>query len=155
MSVHWLAQCHTKWPRGGREFQHHAGIGPKLPNLLLPTKTSQPLVCVSLLKKLVNDLSYYFKCLAICICILHAGLLIFDSSGWISRQCKQFNTRILECKPLIDTPYCILHRLELKYFHFAQFLLIVHRAAHQFQKKWEPITWSLGQIFKIELWMVC
>ena len=26
MSVHWLAQCHTKWPRGCREFQHPAGI---------------------------------------------------------------------------------------------------------------------------------
>ena len=48
------------------------------------------------------------------------------------------NTRILERKPLIDTSYRIQHRLELKYFHFAQFLLNAHRAAHQPQKsdKW-------------------
>ena len=43
-------------------------------------------------------------------------------------------TRILERKPLIDTSYRIQHRLELKYFHFAQFLLNAHRAAHQPQK---------------------
>ena len=28
VSVHWLAQCHTKWPRGCRDFQHPAGISP-------------------------------------------------------------------------------------------------------------------------------
>ena len=39
-------------------------------------------------------------------------------------------TRILERKPLIDISYHIQHRLELKYFHFAQFLLNAHRAAH-------------------------
>ena len=38
------------------------------------------------------------------------------------------NTRILERKPLIDTSYRIQHRLELKYFHFAQFSLNAHRA---------------------------
>ena len=38
-------------------------------------------------------------------------------------------TRILERKPFIDICYRIGHRLELKYFHFAQFLLNVHRAA--------------------------
>ena len=40
------------------------------------------------------------------------------------------NTRILERKPLIDTSYRIRHRLELKYFHLAQFLLNAHQAAH-------------------------
>ena len=34
------------------------------------------------------------------------------------------------CLPLIDTSHCIWHRLELKYFHFAQFLLNAHQAAH-------------------------
>ena len=28
-SVHWRAQCHAKWPRGSREFQHSSGIEPK------------------------------------------------------------------------------------------------------------------------------
>ena len=36
--------------------------------------------------------------------------------------CQTLHTRILECKPLIDTSYHIWHRLELKYFHLAQFL---------------------------------
>ena len=39
--------------------------------------------------------------------------------------------RILEHKPLIDTFYRIQHRLELKYFPFAQFLLNAHKAAHR------------------------
>ena len=38
--------------------------------------------------------------------------------------------RILEHKPLINVPYHIRHRLELKYLHFAQFLLNAHGAAH-------------------------
>ena len=31
VSVHWQAQCHAKWPRGSREFQHSSGIEPKSP----------------------------------------------------------------------------------------------------------------------------
>ena len=49
--------------------------------------------------------------------------------------------RIIERKPLIiiDTSYHIQHRYELKYLHFAQFLLIARRAAHQPRKSenWE------------------
>ena len=42
------------------------------------------------------------------------------------------NTRILELRPLINTSYRIQHhRLGLKYFHFTQFLLNAHQAAHQ------------------------
>ena len=59
---------------------------------------------------------------------LHTGLLCLDFSSWISRLGK--NTRILERKPMIDKSYCILHRLELKYFHLAHFLLNAQRAAH-------------------------
>ena len=43
-------------------------------------------------------------------------------------------TGILDHKPFIDTCYSIGHRLELKYFHFARFLLNAHRAAHQPEK---------------------
>ena len=60
-------------------------------------------------------------------------------------------TKILERKPLIGTFYRIWHILDLKYFHFAQFLLNGHRGAHRPQKKWELITWNLGQIFE---WIV-
>ena len=41
------------------------------------------------------------------------------------------NTGILERKPLIDTSYRIRHRLELKNFHLAQFLLIAPRLIKQ------------------------
>ena len=49
----------------------------------------------------------------------------------VEYQGQTQNTRILECKPLIYTSYCIQLRLELKYFHLAQFLLNAHGAAHQ------------------------
>ena len=68
------------------------------------------------------------------------------------------NTRTLERKPLINTFYRIGHRLELKYFHFAQFLLNAHWAAHRPRQsencEVEVRTWNLGQIFEIDLWMV-
>ena len=44
-------------------------------------------------------------------------------------------TRILAYKAFINTYYCIGHRLELKYYVFAQVLLLNnHQAAHQTQK---------------------
>ena len=52
----------------------------------------------------------------------------------IEYQGQTLETRLLEHKPLINTSYCIRHRLELKYFHFAQFLLNAHRAAHRPRK---------------------
>ena len=57
-----------------------------------------------------------------------------DCSSWIVQvefQGQTRNTRTLEHKPLIDTSYHILHILELKYFHFAQFMLKARQAAHQ------------------------
>ena len=49
------------------------------------------------------------------------------------------NTRILERRPLINTSHRNLHRLELKYFHLAQFFLNAdaenaHQAAHRPRK---------------------
>ena len=52
----------------------------------------------------------------------------------VEYQGQAQNTRILERKPLINTSYCIRHRLELKYSHAAQVLLIAGRAAHQPRK---------------------
>ena len=63
-------------------------------------------------------------------------------------------TGILQRKPFIDTSYHIRHRLELKYFHFAQGLLNAHRAAHRPRKSENGELEILGQIFEIELWMV-
>ena len=53
----------------------------------------------------------------------------------VEYQGQAQNTRSLEHKPLINTSYCIQHRLGLKYFDFPQFLIIAHHAAHQPQKR--------------------
>ena len=45
VSVHWMAQCHAKWPRGCRAFRHPAGIEPVLPYSLQLALTTQPRVC--------------------------------------------------------------------------------------------------------------
>ena len=58
VSVHWRAQCHQKWPRGGREFEHPAGIEPKSLDLLPLTLTTEPYICIDLSKKSVYDLLY-------------------------------------------------------------------------------------------------
>ena len=52
----------------------------------------------------------------------------------VEYQGQARSTRFLERKPLIDTSYRIRHRLELNLFHFAQFLLIAHQAAHRPRK---------------------
>ena len=108
--------------------------------------------CYNCLKKTVHDSSYF--------AIFNWFFGSQDYRAWIFQvqyQGQTWNTRILERKPLVDTSYRIRHRLELKYVHFAQFLLNAHRAAHLpdlTSKKWELITWNLGQIFEIERWMV-
>ena len=51
----------------------------------------------------------------------NAGLLFSDCSSEYQGQ-KRYS-RILEHTPFIDICHRIRHRLELKYFHFAQFLL--------------------------------
>ena len=56
-------------------------------------------------------------------------MLVQDCQSWIAQveyQGQTRNTRILEHKPLVNTSYHIQHKLELKYFHFAQCLLIAH-----------------------------
>ena len=58
-------------------------------------------------------------------------IVVLSQIAQVEYQGQAQNTRILERKPLINTSYCIRHRLELKYFHFAQFLLNAHRAAHR------------------------
>ena len=78
----------------------------------------------------------------------------------VEYQGQTRNTRILERKPLIKTSYCIQHRLELKYFHFTQFLLnaaqllIKQLSCSSTSKQREQRTWNLGQILEIKLWMV-
>ena len=71
-------------------------------------------------------------------------LELFSTAFWVQNcrsqiaqveyQGQASNSRILERKPMIDTSYRIRHRLELKFFHLAQFLLNAYRAAHRPQK---------------------
>ena len=51
--VHWLAQCHAKWQRGSREFQHPAGIEPTSPasGSLQLKLTTKPWVQIDLVKE--------------------------------------------------------------------------------------------------------
>ena len=103
------------------------------PDSLRPVLTTKPLVRINCSKKTVYDSSYFATC--------NWFFGVQDCPTWIFQveyQGQTRNTRILERKqtflnankPLINTSYRIQHRLELKYFHFAQFLLNAHRAAH-------------------------
>ena len=82
---------------------------------------------IDLAKKTVYESSYlatwnlFFACRIVVLGLLRLNIK--------ARQWQTRYTTILERKPLIDTSYHIRHRLELKYFHFAQFLLIAHQAA--------------------------
>ena len=123
------SQCHAKWPRRCRAFQHYSGIEPMSPNSLQLTLTTKPLVLINCLKKTAYDSSYFATCNWF-FCVQDCRTRTFQREY----QGQTRNTRILERRPLIDTSYRIQHRLELKYFHFAQFLLNAHRAAHRPRK---------------------
>ena len=75
------------------------------------------------------SMSYFSRYFATCnqfFCVqdCHSRIVQVEYQG------QTRSTRILERKPLINTSYHIRHRLELKYFHLAQFFLYAHRAAH-------------------------
>ena len=124
--MHLRAHCHAEWPRRGRAFQHSSGIELMSPNSLWFALTTEPLVCS---KQTVYESSYFATCNRI-FCIQDCCSRIIQ----VLCQGQARNTRYLERKPLIDTFYRIRHRLELnqlKYFHFAHFLLSAHRVAHR------------------------
>ena len=60
--VHWCAQCHAKWPRLSRGFQHSSGIEPMSPDSLQPVLTTKPLVCIISFIKTVYGSSYFATC---------------------------------------------------------------------------------------------
>ena len=99
------------------------------PDSLRHALTTKPLNRIDGSKKKVYDSSYFATC--------NQFFCVQDCCTWICQveyQGQTRYTRILERKPLINTSYRIRHRLELKYFHFAQFLLNAHRAAHRPRK---------------------
>ena len=53
--------------------------------------------------------------LILCVQILVLGMLNLNTKG------RHYLTKFLTAKPFIDTSYYMGHRLELKYYHFAQF----------------------------------
>ena len=114
-----------------------------------PILTTKP--CISCWKKTVYDLSYFATC-NLFLCVQYCRTRIFQ----VEFQGQIRNKRILERKPLIHTSYRIRHRAELKYFHSHNFcsMLIEQLIDLTTSKKWELITWNLGQIFEIEFWMV-
>ena len=61
-----------------------------------------------------------------------------DLHFWIAQveyQGQIRYTTILDLKPLSNTYYHNQHIFEMKYFLFAQFFLIAHRAAHRPRKR--------------------
>ena len=116
------AQWHAKWPRGCSQPLLYSNPC-RQSYYISRSPLSQQLVSISLSKE------YFTLCISrpwTDFCVQYCCSRIDQ----IEYQGQTRNTRILESKPLIDTYYCIRHRLELKYFHFAQFLLNPHRAAH-------------------------
>ena len=136
MSPHWLAQCHAKWLRRCTAFQNTSGIKPRLPDAVLLTLTTKPLVRINYSKKTIYELWVELSNFTMSCRISPPATYFFciqDCSSQIVQveyQGQTRNTRILERKPLINTSYHIRQRLDLKYFHFAQFWLSAHLAAH-------------------------
>ena len=158
MSPHWLAQCHAKWLRRCTAFQNTSGIKPRLPDAVLLTLTTKPLVRINYSKKTIYELWVELSNFTMSCRISPPATYFFciqDCSSQIVQveyQGQTRNTRILERKPLIDTSYCIRHRLEI--FSLRTIFAQCSSSSSSTSKKWELITWNLGQIFEIELWMV-
>ena len=104
------------------------------------TLTTKPQVRISWLKK-----RYISGCIWQPATIFFAYMFVVLGLFKLSRPDTKYN-------PLIHTLYSIWERLELKYNHFAHFLLSPSSSSLTW-KKWELRTWNLGQIFEIELWM--
>ena len=120
--MHSRAQCHAKWPSGCQGFQHPMGFEPKLPYSLRHAFTLHWAID-----------SYWFdekNCIWLVLCHNLEPLFCMQNCrsliSQVEHQGQTWYTRILERKPLMDTSFRILHRLELKYFHFAQFFLNAH-----------------------------
>ena len=118
--MHWLAQCHAKWPRRCRLFQHSWEIEPMSPDSLLLALTTKP----SQFEKKNYIPLVVFRHLQPIFCVQDCCTQIFQ----VEYQGETRYTRIFERKPLKNTSYRILLRLKLKYVHFAQFLLNAPRA---------------------------
>ena len=158
--MHWRAQCHTKWPRRCSVFQHSSGIDPNFWFPSRPTHYDSPYPLSHWFVSITRKIRYATRRILppatdfFCVQDYRSQIVQVEYQG------QTRNTRILKRKPWINTSYSIRHRLELKYFHFTQFLLnaaqllIEQLSSSSTSKKREQRTWNLGQILEIELWMV-
>ena len=129
--MHWRAQCHAKWPMRGRAVQHSSGIEPICrPTLCDSAQWDLPWPPSHWFLSIARKKTSYFATCNWFFCVQDCRTQIFQ----VEYQGQTRNTRSFERKPLIEKSNCIRHRLELKYFHFAQLLLNAHRAAHQPRK---------------------
>ena len=141
--MHWLAQClePAKWPKGSKEFQHPPRIEPKLPDSLEITLTTEPWVCINLLKKNRIWLVIFW---------------VMDCCSWIAQveyQGHTLYTRILEAN--LWSVHLITFNIDWSWniFILHNFCSMLIKQVIDL-KKWELRTWNLGQISKIKWWMV-
>ena len=140
--MHWRAQCHAKWPRGCKEFQHPARmevIEPKSPDTLETASITEPWVHINLPKKTLNDLLYQRQCIS-------------QPGSWnLLFACRIVVLRLLRLiiKARHDIPeflYANLWSIHVFAFeidwswniftsHNFQVLLNAHRVAHRPQKR--------------------
>ena len=103
------AQWHAKWPRGCSQPLLYSNPC-RQSYYISPSPLSQQIVSISLSKE------YFTLCMIsrpwtdFCVQYCCSQIDQIEYQGQIR------NTRILESKPLIDTYYCIRHRLELEIF---------------------------------------
>ena len=124
--MHLRAQCHAKWPKGCTEFEQPVWFKLTSTDSLQLALTNKPWVIIDLEKRkcdMTSNISQPWS-----IFFLHPRLSFLDCSSWIWGQTLWI--RIIHSKPSVDTCYCIQRRLELKYFHFPQFLLNARWADH-------------------------
>ena len=149
--MHWKAQCYAKWPLGSKDVQHSPRIKPMSLNSLKTALSTELWVHIKL------SISPKKTCMWLVISSnLETPFCWQDCCSLIAEVEYQGQTqyiRILELKPLINTSYHIQHRLELKYFLHTNFAHCLSSSSSNLKKR-ELRTCSVGQIFKIKLWMV-
>ena len=125
--MHWLAQCHAKWPRSVKEVAPWWNQTHVTDSFQLALTTKSKVHTDSPKKQCMTH--HILKP----ICFMQHCLFL---DCW----------RILVCKPFIDIRYHIGHRLELKYFHFAHFFFKGPLSSSSTSEQWELRTWNLDKL---------
>ena len=152
VSVHWRAQCHAKWPRGGRDFHYPAGIRPTSSVSLLLALTTKPQVRIDLPKQNgiwivishnVEQLEQNF-----CVQDLHIWVATVEDR---SQKVHQTATWNLKSKHLISFYIDWTYHGNWDIFLSVHVWLNAHRAGRRPQKCEMMRTENLGHIFKTQL----